>query len=103
MGLDFLVSIFGILIVLVPVTGLTVILTARFATKPIVEALSQLRSGQGYAAPAEMQVQIQDLSESVEALTAEVQRLREAQAFDRKLLQERAGKAEGGRQSTYGS
>ncbi|HSW30633.1 MAG TPA: hypothetical protein VLH75_14195 [Longimicrobiales bacterium] len=95
MGLDFLVSIFGILIVLVPVTGLTVVLTAKFATKPIVQAITELRGGQGYASPSEMQVQIQDLSESVEALTAEVQRLREAQTFDRKLLQERAGKSGG--------
>lgn len=94
MDFEFLIPIFGILIVLVPVTGLTMILTARFATKPIVEALAQLRGGQGYAAPSEMQLQIQDLSESVEALTAEVQRLREAQAFDRNLLQERVGRGE---------
>lgn len=90
MGLDFLVPVFGILIVLVPVTGLTVVLTARFASKPIVEAIMQLRGGQGYAGPAETQLQIQDLSESVEALAAEVQRLGEAQAFDRKLLHERS-------------
>lgn len=99
MNFEFLIPIFGILIVLVPVTGLTVVLTARFATKPIVEALVQLRGGQGYAGPAETQLQIQDLSESVETLAAEVQRLREAQAFDRKLLAERVGKperAEGG-------
>jgi hypothetical protein len=64
-----------------------VVLTAKFATKPIVEALTQLRGGQGYAGPAEIQVQLQDLSESVETLAAEVHRLREAQEFDRKLLQ----------------
>ncbi len=63
------------------------VLTAKFATKPIVEALLQLRSGQGYGGPSEVQAQLQDLSESVETLAAEVQRLREAQAFDRKLLQ----------------
>jgi hypothetical protein len=95
MNFEFLIPIFGILIVLVPVTGLTVVLTAKFATKPIVQAITELRGGQGYAAPSEMQLQIQDLSESVEALTAEVQRLREAQAFDRKLLQDRAGRTEG--------
>jgi len=91
MGLEFLVPIFGILIVLVPVTGLTVVLTAKFATKPIVQALTELRGGQGYAGPSEIRVQIQDLSESVETLAAEVQRLREAQVFDRKLLEERVG------------
>ena len=94
MNLEFLIPIFGILLVLVPVTGLTVILTARFATKPIVEALVQLRTGQGFGTPSEMQLQIQDLSESVEALAAEVQRLREGQTFDRKLLAERVEKAE---------
>ena len=90
MGLEFLIPIFGILIVLVPVTGLTVILTARFATRPIVEALVQLR-GQGVSGPvqaAQLQLQVEDLTETVEALSAEVLRLREAQDFDRKLLRE---------------
>ena len=90
MGLDFLVPIFGILIALVPVTGLTVVLTAKFATRPIVDALSQLRSGQGYATQGELQLQIQDLSEQVENLTGEVMRLRDAQSFDQKLLGEKA-------------
>lgn len=90
MGLDFLVPIFGILIVLVPVTGLTVILTARFAAKPIVESLAQLRVGGGGPGPTELQLQVQDLTENVEALTAEVHRLREAQAFDRKLLEDKS-------------
>jgi hypothetical protein len=94
MDFEFLIPIFGILIVLVPVTGLTVVLTAKFATKPIVQAITELRGGQGYASPSEMQVQIQDLSESVEALAGEVHRLREAQTFDRKLLQERPGRGE---------
>ena len=94
MNFEFLIPIFGIMIVLVPVTGLTVVLTAKFATKPIVQALTELRGGQGYTTPSEMQLQIQDLSESVEALTSEVQRLREAQTFDRKLLQERASRGE---------
>jgi hypothetical protein len=89
MGLDFLVPIFGILIVLVPVTGLTVVLTAKFATKPIVEALTQLRSGQGYGTPGELQIQIQDLSEQVEVLSVELRRLKDAQAFDRNLLEQK--------------
>lgn len=90
MGLEFLVPIFGILIVLVPITGLTVVMTAKFATKPIVDALTQLRGGQGYATQGELQLQIQDLSEQVESLTGEVMRLREAQTFDQKLLNEKA-------------
>ena len=95
MGLEFLVPIFGIMIVLVPITGITVVLTAKFATKPIVEALAQLRSGQGYGTPGELQLQIQDLSEQVEVLTGELRSIKETQAFDRKLLQERVGKNEG--------
>ena len=95
MGLDFLVPIFGIMIVLVPVTGLTVVLTAKFATKPIVEALAQLRTGQGYGSPGELQVQIQDLAEQVEGLTSELRGIKDAQAFDRKLLEERTASTEG--------
>jgi hypothetical protein len=95
MGLDFLVPIFGILIVLVPVTGLTVVFTAKFATKHIVQGLNQLRSGEGYGTPGELQIQVRDLAEQVENLTSELHGLREAQAFDRKLLQERAAAAEG--------
>jgi hypothetical protein len=87
MGLDFLVPIFGILIVLVPITGLTVVLTAKYAVRPIVEGLAQLRRDGGYAQPGELQLQIQDLSEQVEGLSREVLRLKEAQAFDQRLLQ----------------
>ncbi len=86
MGLDFLVPIFGILLFLVPITGLTVVLTAKFATKPIVEALSQLRVGEGTAGTWGLEGQVRDLSEQVEALSAEVRRLREAQDFDRQLM-----------------
>lgn len=94
MGLEFLVPIFGILIVLVPVTGLTLVFTAKYATRHIVEGLAQLRSEGGYARPNELQVQIQDLSEQVEALTHEVHRLREVRDFDQRLL--RSDEAEGG-------
>jgi len=95
MGLDFLVPIFGILIVLVPITGITLVFTAKFATKHIVEALAQLRSGQGYGTPGELQIQIQDLAEQVETLAGELQVIKDAQAFDRKLLQERSTPTEG--------
>lgn len=90
MNFEFLIPIFGILVVLVPITGLTVVLTAKFATKPIVEALTQLRGpGLGGQHPRQLQMQVQDLAETVEVLTDEVRRLREAQAFDHKLLQEK--------------
>jgi len=94
MGLEFLVPIFGILIVLVPITGLTLVFTSKFATKHIVKGLNELRSGQSYGTPGELQIQIQDLAEQVESLTSEVRGLKEAQAFDRRLLQERSGPGE---------
>ena len=80
-----LVAIFGILLVMIPVAGLTVALTLRFAVKPFVETLAQAlrESGQGPSTQ-----QIEALSENVEFLTSEVQRLGEAQRFDQELLAE---------------
>jgi hypothetical protein len=89
MGLEFLVPVFGILIVLVPITGLTMVLTAKFATKPIVDALIQLRGGD-YASPTELELHVRDLAEQVEELTGEIRRLKAAQSFDEKLLKDRA-------------
>jgi hypothetical protein len=82
-----LVAIFGILLVMIPVAGLTVALTLRFAVKPFVETLAEAlrESGRG----GQSTLQIEALSEHVESLTAEVQRLGEAQRFDRELLPER--------------
>ncbi len=95
MDLEPLIPIFGMMIVLVPVTGLTVVLTAKYVTEPIVAALTRLRGGQGYGASGDLHAQVQDLSEQVEVLTGELRRLKEAQAFDRRLLQERARQREG--------
>lgn len=86
MGLDFLVPIFGILLFLIPITGLTVVFTSKYAVRHIVEALTQLRSEGGYAQPTELQIQIQDLSEQVAGLSDEIRRLKEAQDFDQRLL-----------------
>ena len=41
MDLEPLIPIFGMMIVLVPVTGLTVVLTAKHVTEPIVAALTR--------------------------------------------------------------
>ena len=86
MDLRMLVAIFGILLVMIPVAGLTLALTLRLAVKPFVETLAQAlrESGDGPSTQ-----QIEALSEHVESLTAEVQRLGEAQRFDRDLLAER--------------
>lgn len=84
MGLDFLVPIFGILIVLVPVTGLTAVLTLRLGGKPFIETLArELKWSPG---GSELELRIAELTEQVEALGSEVRELRSGQAFDRKLL-----------------
>ncbi len=95
MGVDVLIPIFGIMVVLVPVTGLTVVLTAKFATKPIVEVLTKLRDGQGYGTPDELQLQIKDLAEQVEALSGELRGIKDAQAFDRQLMPDGVDQKEG--------
>ena len=83
MGLEFLVPIFGILIVLVPVTGATAILTLRLGGKPFVETLAkELKGGRDI----ELETRIAELTEQVESLTAEVRELRSARSFDEKLL-----------------
>ena len=96
MGLDFLVPIFGILIVLVPVIGLTTVLTLRFGIKPFLETLAKELRGTNYDANAGSNVQIADLSEQIELLAGEVRRLKEAQEFDSTLLAGQGQQAEGG-------
>jgi hypothetical protein len=87
MGLDFLVPIFGILVVLVPITGLTAVLTLKYGGKPFLETLArELRGAGGMHAPG-LEHRIEELTEQVDALTSEVERLREAQRFDEKLLE----------------
>ena len=86
MGLDFLVPIFGILIVLVPVTGLTAVFTLRMGGKPFIETLARELRGVGDGRGSELHLRIAELTDQVEALTAEVHELRSAQAFDQKLL-----------------
>jgi hypothetical protein len=85
---DVLIPILGILLVMIPVAGLTLILTARFALKPMVETLARAlrESGfQGGSAGAE-QAQLRELSEQVQTLGEQIARLERAQDFDRRLL-----------------
>ena len=71
---------------LIPIGGLTLILTTRFAFKPLVESLSKALRESGHGSPYPQTGQIQELTEKVEALAAEVRQLKEGQDFDRKLL-----------------
>jgi hypothetical protein len=93
MGLDFLVPIFGILIVLVPVTGLTAILTLRLGGKPFVETLArELGPARGMGGTA-LELKLADLTERLEMLTTEVGELRAAQSFDQRLLESKGAPA----------
>ena len=86
MDFEFLIPIFGILVVLVPIIGVTTILTLRYGLKPFVETLAAEMRGSGYAGGVELQAQIEDLSEQIATMSGELHRLREAQTFDQSLL-----------------
>lgn len=75
-----------IAIFLIPLTGLTIILTARLAIKPLAETLAKALKDSGLGSSPELQDQVIQLSEEVNFLTAQVRRLEEEQDFDRKLL-----------------
>ena len=75
-----------IAIFLIPLTGLTIILTARLALKPLAETLAKALKDSGLVSSPELQSQVTQLSEQVGSLTEHVQRLEEGRDFDRKLL-----------------
>jgi hypothetical protein len=86
--------ILGISVVLVPVIGLT----ARFALKPVVEALARVfesRSVDETVRILERRVELQE--QLIESLQASVEKLSETQEFDRQLAAPRAGEAAGER------
>lgn len=94
MDLGLLIPIFGILLIMIPVAGLTLGLTLRLAVKPFVETLANaMREGR----PDELAVEIVTLREEVESVTREVQALRSAQEFDSKLLSTLGGGETGNR------
>ena len=82
--LRFLIPIMGILLVMIPVTGLTVGILVKTLAK--VRRESDAPEGSLHVA-----AQVAQLQEEVEALSAEVRELKSAQEFDRKLLAERGG------------
>jgi hypothetical protein len=91
-----IVPIFGILLVMIPVAGLTLALTLRLAVKPFVETLANaLRDSRSDAGTEPLAGQILALAEEVETLTHEMRELRTAQEFDRKLIAERSQEAAG--------
>jgi hypothetical protein len=90
MGIEVLIPLFGIFsVILVPVLGVTVILTTRFALKPLAETIASAMRESGRIPAGSASDQVRELTEQVHALSEEVQRLREAQEFDHKLLEVR--------------
>lgn len=74
----------GILTVLIPIAGLT----ARFALKPIVEAIARMREVQAGATGRELSVleqRVALLEQQYQALDQNVERLAEIKDFDKQL------------------
>jgi hypothetical protein len=96
MAFEFLIPIFGILLVMIPVIGLTTIVTLRWGLKPFIETLAKELKGSGFVAPEQLERRVDDLTRELSEVTAELRRLQDAQDFDRKLLEGRTGQAEAG-------
>ena len=75
------IPIFGILLTMIPVTGVTVALVARSLSKTRREAGSSEQVGR-------LAAQVALLQEEVESLSHEIKELKAGQDFDRKLLGE---------------
>lgn len=89
MGIEVLIPLLAIFsVLLVPILGATVILTTRFALKPLAETIAAALRESRYSPSAQFD-HLRDLTEQVQALSEEIQRLREAQDFDRRLLESR--------------
>ena len=94
MGIEVLIPLLGIFsVVLIPILGLTVILTTRFALKPLAETLASALRDSGLSGASPSENQLRELTEQVQNLSDEVQRLRDAQDFDRKLLEAKGDEA----------
>jgi len=91
MGLDPLIPLFGILLVMIPVLGLTTVLTLRFGLKPFMETIAEHLQGTGFVAPAELERRVEELTAELERVRTDLARLEEGQAFERKLLEPRGG------------
>lgn len=96
MGIEVLIPIFGVMVVLVPITGLTVIMMLRLGGKPFIETLARELRASGFTNSSENRAKMEDLMEQVEVLTSEVHRLKNAQLFDQKLLEAQPTASEDG-------
>ena len=90
MDLRMLIPIFGILLVMIPVAGLTFGLTLRLAVRPFVETLTKAVRESGHmGGNQQLSAQVLLLHEDLEVLANEVRELRSGQEFDQKLLDSR--------------
>jgi len=81
-------TVMGLLVVLIPISGLT----ARFALKPVVEAVARMRESQG--SPREVAIleqRVALLEQQLSNVETDVNRLEESRDFERQL---RAGEAD---------
>ncbi len=79
-----LLAVFSIFFI--PIASLMLILTTKFAFKPLVETLAKALRESGQGAQDTPHWELQELTEQVLALTEEVRQLKEVQEFDKKLL-----------------
>ena len=79
-----LLAVFSIFFI--PILGVMMILTSKFALTPLVETLAKALRESGPGAADAPQWQMQELTEQMQALTEEVRKLRDVQDFDKKLL-----------------
>ena len=70
----------------VPITGVMAILITKFAFRPLVETLAKALRESGHGPHDPSHLQVQELTEQVQALVDQVRQLKDAHEFDRKLL-----------------
>lgn len=78
---DILGIVFAGLIVLVPVAGIT----ARFALKPIIQSFQDMKTLAGPGATEALERRVEALEAQIANLDESVERLVQAQDFDRQL------------------
>jgi hypothetical protein len=90
MDLEVLIPLLAVFsIFFVPMVGIMVILTSKYALTPLVETLAKALKESGYSGPHGSPEQLEALTEQIHALTDEVRLLKEVTDFDQKLLGDR--------------
>jgi hypothetical protein len=82
-----LIPIFGILLTMIPVAGVTLTFTIRHAVRPLVETLADaLRESGDHKQDQQLTNEVLRLQEEIESLAHEIREMKGAQEFDKKLL-----------------